>query len=310
MKTFIIDICALIYRPQDPCIGSTLVLISEWMLFCIWMYMHAKCLKRGLETNRIPYHTLSLAFFLFNLENTKSAFIKILAVLANVCHPPVCSLLIQCWERFRRKNGINHSNDYVLQCLPSQMSSFLSTGVEHAYLPINLCPVVDCESQWILFPWLRNLLGCSPLSGIAHASLAFHKDNYRNAFLPVFTKLVRTYRNLLSPAFWQTLAQWLWAKTETLGSTHRHRHTHRHTVVVMYKSWLPRKQRKGDVQWEPHYGLYVGQGVTKSVLRNGNITHTKQRVGGIQHLLFPCLLELSSLCATNTIGDAWWLFLL
>lgn len=175
--------------------------------------MHAKCLKRDLETDRIPYHTLSVAFFLFNLENTKSAFIKILAVLANVCHPPVCSLLIQCWERFlRRRNGINHSNDYVLQCLPSQMGSFLSTGVEHAYLPINLCPVVDCESQWKLFPWLRNLLGCSLLSGIAHASLAFHKDNYRIAFLPVFTKLVRTCRNLLSPAFCWTLALWLWAK--------------------------------------------------------------------------------------------------
>lgn len=156
----------------------------------LYLNVHAcKVFEKRLETNGIPYHTLSLAFFLFNLENTKSAFVEILAVLANVCHPPVCSLLIQCWERFRRKNGINHSNYYILQCPLSQISSFLSTGVECTYLPINLCPVVDCESQWILFPWLRNLLGCSPLSGVVHASLAFHKDNYRIAFLPVFTKL-------------------------------------------------------------------------------------------------------------------------
>lgn len=184
----------------------------------------------------------------------------------------------------------------VLQCLPSQMSSFLSTGVEHAYLPINLCPVVDCESQWILFPWLRNLLGCSPLSGIAHASLAFHKDNYRIPFLPVFTKFIRTCRNLPSLAFCQILAQWLWAKTKALGSTHRHRHSHRHVVVVIYKSWFPKNQRKGNVQWERHCGLCVGQGVTKSVLRDGDITHTEQGVGGAQHLLFPCLWASLLMC--------------
>lgn len=60
------------------------------------------------------------------------------------------------------------------------------------------------------------------------------------------------------------------------------------------------------MQWESHCGLRVGQGVTKSILRN-DITHTKQGVGGGQHLLFPCPFELPCLCATKTIGDAWWL---
>lgn len=157
------------------------------------------------------------------------------------------------------------------------------------------------------FPMVEEFAGMLPLSGVAHASLAFHKDNYRIAFLPVFTKLVRTCRNLLSPAFCQTFAQWLWAKTKTLGSTHRHRHTHRHIVVVIYKSWFSKKQRKWDVQWEPRCGLCVGQGVTKSVLRNGVIAHTNQGVGGIQHFLLPCLFELPCLCATNAVGHAWWL---
>lgn len=51
--------------------------------------------KTGLETSRIPCKTLSLALFLLNLGNRKSAFIKILSVLANVCvthqFAPSCS---------------------------------------------------------------------------------------------------------------------------------------------------------------------------------------------------------------------------
>lgn len=88
----------------------------------------------------------------------------------------------------------------------SLASSFLSTGVEHAYFLLYLCPVVDYESQLKLFSWLRNLLGFSPLSEIAHASLTFHRDNYRTTSLLVFKKLVRTCTSKQEFAFFSILS--------------------------------------------------------------------------------------------------------
>lgn len=215
IKIFIIDISALIYRPWE----NKLSYPKTWMLalprcsfqngcFSVFESICLQSVWKVRLRNKQKSLTTSChwLFFLFNPENTKSTYKDPFCASKCVCHLPVRSLLFQCWVRFfRRKNGKNHLNYCLLQCLPSQTSSFLSIGVKHAYFLINLCLVVDCESQAEIFPMVEEFAGilaslwdraCQPL---------LPQDNYRVASLPVFTKLVITCHNLLSPALCLTL---------------------------------------------------------------------------------------------------------